>query len=230
MTEIFDNLAEPYDRWYDQPAGRAIFRAELACLRALCPGAFDGWIEVGAGAGRFAQALDIRFALDPSASMLALAAKRGVHACLGEAGRRPFARESFNGVLLAMALCFIDDATSALRECCRILRGGGCLLLGTVTAESAWGRAYKKKADRGHPIYSCARFRTLPETVALAEQADFTLCGMAGTLYWKPGAKPDPVPRIERQSVAGAGFVALLLEKSEARADPLVARITEAAP
>ena len=29
MTDIFDNLAEPYDRWYDQPADAPFFAPNL---------------------------------------------------------------------------------------------------------------------------------------------------------------------------------------------------------
>ena len=54
---VFDPIADAYDRWYDAPEGKAIFREELLCLQELCGDGSGRWLEVGVGTGRFAAAL-----------------------------------------------------------------------------------------------------------------------------------------------------------------------------
>jgi ubiquinone/menaquinone biosynthesis C-methylase UbiE len=218
MSRVFDSVAASYDGWYDTPEGAAIFTAERDCLRSLYSGPFGAWLEVGAGTGRFAHALGIPVGVDPSPDMLAIAAARGVEMCLGEAEQLPFREHSFDGALLALTLCFVDDAPRALRECHRVLRPGGRLLLGLVPAESAWGREYREKAARGHPLYAHAHLRTAAETVSLAQRAGFVLAGTAGTLFWKPGEAAGPEPRIRPSCGGEAGFLGMLLTKpGEAR-------------
>ena len=41
------------------------------------------------------------------------------------------------------------------------------VILGTVFADSPWGRFYQRKAADGHPLYTAARFLTRAETLAL---------------------------------------------------------------
>ena len=213
MGRIFDGISESYDRWYETPEGQAIFRAERDCLLSVHDRPFDSWLEVGVGTGRFAQALGIPVGLDPSREMLAIAARRGVEGCGGSAEHLPFRAESFAGILMVLALCFTTDASRVFKECRRALRPGGRLLLGIVPADSAWGRAYKAKADEGHALYRHARFRTAAETVGLAQDAGFTLCDRAGTLFWNPGETPESDPQIRPSGTGEHGFVALLLRK-----------------
>jgi hypothetical protein len=42
----FDPIAEEYDRCYEKPEGRAIFAAELECLRSLVGRMEREWLEV----------------------------------------------------------------------------------------------------------------------------------------------------------------------------------------
>ncbi len=212
MSRLFDAVAEEYDRWYDRPEGADIFRAEAACLRLLGGGFPGRWLEVGVGTGRFACALGIREGIDPSPGMLALAAGRGIDIHEGCAEALPVAESSFDGILMALALCFVADAGKTLREGHRVLRPGGRLLIGLVPADSAWGRAYAEKASKGHPVYARAHFRTAAEIVESARKAGFALADAASTLFWKPSEAPQAEARLERAIIDEAGFVGLLLE------------------
>ena len=58
-TNPFDKLAQRYDRWFDSTRGRAIFEAEVVCLRELIPDRAGRWLEIGVGTGRFVEALGI---------------------------------------------------------------------------------------------------------------------------------------------------------------------------
>lgn len=213
MTGAFDLIAEEYDRWYDEPEGRASFAAELECLRALVGQVEGEWLEVGVGTGRFAHGLGISKGVDPSPQMLEAATERGIQVFEGVAEELPFFPESFDGVLMALTLCFVTDAQRALEECERVLRRGGRLLLGVIPADSPWGREYGRQAARNHPIYAVARFRTVAEIVDLANGAGFMPVDACSTLFWKPGETPDSVPRIEADVVSEAGFVGLLFGK-----------------
>ena len=209
----FDPIADSYDQWYDSPEGRAIFRAESACLTRICRERQGRWLEVGVGTGRFASALGIETGVDPSPRMLELAAKRGVKTHEGRAEELPFKDESFDGALLALALCFIPDSEQALRECYRVLRPRGRLLLGVIPGDGPWGRAYERKRSEGHPVYAHARFRAGREIVRLTEQAGFELKDAASALFWSPGSTPEGDPRVLTGIVPQAGFLALLFTK-----------------
>ena len=109
MTQAFDPIADSYDQWYDAPEGRAVFSAELACLRLLCTPCGGRSLEVGVGTGRFTSALGVAEGVDPSGQMLEIAAGRGIQTYTGTAEDLPFADDTFDGLLLALTLCFVTD-------------------------------------------------------------------------------------------------------------------------
>jgi len=214
LTHEFDQIADTYDRWYDTSEGRIIFHAELECLRSLyekCPGR---WLEVGTGTGRFSSMLGVAEGIDPSPRMLEIASGRGIRTYEGYAENLPFPVSSFDGVLMALALCFVSDSRKALEESRRVLRPCGCLLIGIIPADSPWGREYMEKATRGHPVYTQAHFLTADETVRLTRNAGFTLADAASTLFWKPGEMSQTEPQIKNGIVPEAGFLGLLFKKT----------------
>ncbi len=213
MEQVFDRFSENYERWYDTPEGQAVFHAELKCIRLLCGHLRGRWLEVGVGTGRFASSLGIAMGIDPSLPMLRMAAKRGIRTCAGYAESLPFPKDSFHGVLLALTLCFVEDPDKALRECSRVLKPEGKLLLGVIPADSPWGRAYERKKEQGHPIYRSAVFYCLPEIYAWAQDIGFYLESTAGTLCWDPEEPPEIEPRVEAGIHPHAGFAALLFGK-----------------
>ena len=209
MSVLFDTIASDYDAWYDQPVGRVILAGELDCLRRLDGTCHGRWLEVGVGSGRFAAGLGIGEGIDPAANMLQIAARRGVRTHLGTADNLPFPDGSFDGVLLALTLCFIEDPAAALRECRRVLAEKGVLLVGIVPADSPWGRLYARKKAEGHRIYTSATFRTVQETVDLIEAAGFRLRNAASTFLWDPDEPAESPPRVEDGADPRADFVAL---------------------
>jgi ubiquinone/menaquinone biosynthesis C-methylase UbiE len=213
LTQVFDHIAESYDRWYDTPEGQAIFHAEWKCIGSLCGHPDGQWLEVGVGTGRFASSLSIDIGVDPSFSMLRVAARRGILTCAGYAENIPFRGNSFDGVLLALTLCFIADSNKALKECRRVLKPRGKLLLGVILADSPWGRAYERKKARGHPIYGSAIFRGMAEISTSVKNIGFSMERTASTLFWNPDEPPEIEPRVEIGTYLQAGFVSLLCVK-----------------
>jgi ubiquinone/menaquinone biosynthesis C-methylase UbiE len=216
LTQAFDLIADSYDQWYDTSEGRAVLRAESACLRLLCAQCRGRWLEVGVGTGRFAALLGVAEGIDPSPRMLEIASRQGIKTYTGFAEDLPFTDESFEGVLLALTLCFVADSKRAVMECRRVLRPKGQLLVGAIPADSPWGRQYERKKAAGHPVYTHARFFTTSEIVALIESAGFDLQNAASTLLWGPGAAPEIEPRVEPGIVPEAGSLGLLFTKTVA--------------
>jgi SAM-dependent methyltransferase len=203
---LFDRLAGRYDAWYDGPAGAAVFPAETGCLRPLLAGLPRPWIEVGAGSGRFAAALGADIGLDPAAGLLALARSRGVRVVRGDGGRLPFRDGTFGAVLIVVTLCFASDPAALLAEARRTVRGDGAVILGTVFADSPWGRFYQRKAAAGHPFYAAARFLTRSQTLALVTAAGLRVRAARSVLHQPPSDTPVPGPARDGDDPV-AGFI-----------------------
>jgi len=210
----FDNVAEEYDRWYDTIEGAAILAAELACLQMVIPQVRGRWLEVGVGTGRFASALGVAEGIDPSPSMLRIAAARGIQTEVGAAEKLPYPAESFDGALMVTVLCFVENVSGAFDECSRIIRPGGTLLIGHIPSDGPWGRDYIRKAAAGHPVYSHAHFTTVAEVLIPARTAGFELVVAASGLFKPPGSPVEIPPRVQRGIVSGAGFVAFALRRT----------------
>ena len=131
----------------------------------------------------------------------------------GYAEDLPFPAGSFDGLLLALTLCFTADPGPAMKECRRILRAEGKLLVGIIPADSPWGRAYERKKTEGHPVYSHAHFLASSDVVALIESTGFSLLTAASTLFWEPDGPADIESRVEAGIIPEAGFLGLLFEK-----------------
>ncbi len=224
MIEPFDAIADAYDQWYDAPEGRAIFQAEVACLRLASSGFRGRWLEIGVGTGRFASALGVPEGVDPSGRMLAKAARRGIRVYRAAAEHLPFSDGLFDGALVALTFCFVQDAAAALRECARVLASEGVLLVGTIPADGPWGRADRRKAQQGHPLYSLARFRTVPQFVALARCAGFERGASASTMLWEPDSGRIGAWRVEPGICHDAAFSAILFAKAGVARAELKAR------
>ncbi len=209
-AEVFDSVAEAYDRWYELPKGFAVFSEELECFRMLVGRCGKGWLEVGVGTGRFAEALDIGLGVDPAPNMLAKCIQRGINVQAARAEELPYGSGVFEGVLLAMTFSFLDDREEALRECGRVLRTGGKLLLGTVPADSEWGRHYIHEGRCGHPVYSKARFYRTSEIIGMAEKEGLVLQDSSSALFHGPGAGPECFMGAKKGLYPGAGFAAML--------------------
>jgi ubiquinone/menaquinone biosynthesis C-methylase UbiE len=203
----FDRLANEYDKWFDSDEGRPIFEMETECLRDLIGEGAAGWLEVGVGTGRFAQALRVEEGVDPSAAMLEFTARRGIRTRQGRGENLPYPDASFDGVLIALTLCFVDDPWQVLRECARALKHGGHLVVGVVPSDSPWGGYYERKGREGHPFYAEAEFFAPDQVVQMAASAGFDLERANCCLLSPPN---EPLNTSWRRGIVkDAGFVAM---------------------
>jgi len=213
--EVFNKLYQRYDEWFDDFPGKNIFALEVECVREAFQGIPEPWLEVGVGTGRFAEKIGIDFGIDPSEEMLKEAIKREIKVAKAKAENLPFPAGFFGGIAIIVTFCFLDNPSKALKECNRILRNEGKLVLGIVPRDSSWGRFYLEKKERGHPFYSVAHFYTVREAVHLSEKVGFKLETVLSTLFEEPAECTNirfypPLP----EPTKNAGFVCIRLRKS----------------
>jgi SAM-dependent methyltransferase len=143
--EFSEALAERNDRAYDDTRSmrghRKRARVDTA-VRLLGEGPGDV-LDVGAGGGRLLAALHARgwavSGIDPSPHMVALAHARVPGAAervsVAHAEDLPFRDEAFDAVVV-LAVLEYTDVHAALRECARVLRPGGRILIGLRSCPS----------------------------------------------------------------------------------------------
>ncbi len=209
---VFDKFALRYDLWYEKPFGRSVFEVEVECLRSFIPK--GKVLEVGVGTGRFAHALGVNFGLDPSFEMLKIAKKRGIHAVVGIGESLPFKSEVFDACLLVVTLCFVKDPLEVLRECGRVLKEGGRLILGLVLSESPWADFYRRKAEAGHPIYKLARFYSYDEVGGFLKRGGFRIDKVRSALLGDPQDESEVEGKVVDGFIKEAGFTCVCAVKT----------------
>jgi len=165
-VELFERYADRYDSWYDRH--RDWFLKEIELIKNVA-GDFKLGLEVGVGTGRFAKELGIRYGIDLANAMLKLAKSRGVEVIKADALHLPFKDKTFDLVLLAFTLCFLDDPLKALIEASKVLRDDGAVVICCVPSDSMLGREYSQKKDS--PFYSNAKLYSVNEITAMLEIA-----------------------------------------------------------
>ncbi len=209
---LFDHLAQRYDEWFESSTGRPIFEQEVDCLHSLIGRAEGRWLEVGVGTGRFAKALGIREGIDPSTAVLGYASNRGLSVEVGAGEDLPYADNTFDGVLMVVTICFLADPERALKECHRVMKVSGRLIVGLVPADSPWGKLYARQGRDGHRFYSAARFYTCEQVMNLITGAGFGFDEAMSCLFTPPGVQTGKQPP-RKGIVTEAGFVGLAFRK-----------------
>ncbi len=92
------------------------------------------------------------------------------------------------------------------------MRENAKLVLGTIPADSPWGRAYIRKGAEGHPVYAHARFYTIAETIRLVERSGFELRRSCSGLFGNPDNPSAGCSRVDTGIFSEAGFVGLLFD------------------
>ncbi len=219
----------PYTSWRDQPLGAItedleqtlIFdlMGDLAGRRVLDAGCGDGMLACAAAA-RGAEVTGV----DPDPAMLTAARRRATDAGVsvtfldGRIERLPFADASFDVVVAITVLCFVEDAAAVLRECARVLRPGGHLVLGELGRWNTWAALRRVRGWCGSPTWRAARFRSAAELSALAFQAGLSIAAIHGAVFYPPIALAArvfaPVDHwLGRLTTVGAAFIALKAQR-----------------
>jgi SAM-dependent methyltransferase len=174
----FESHHQRYEAWFEKH--QAAYISELLALRPFVP--WEGYgIEIGVGSGRFAAPLGVQVGVDPSPAMLVHAAARGIEVVEGVAENLPFVADSFDFALVVTTICFVDSPVRMLIEVRRVLKPGGCLVIGFIDRESALGQDYL--AHQAESVfYREATFYSADEVARLLKETGFSIDAWGQTL------------------------------------------------
>jgi len=175
----FEKNVTRYEEWFEKNS--LAYAAELRAIRALLPQAGDG-VEIGVGTGRFAAPLGIKIGVEPARAMAEEARRRGIEVLEGVAEALPLADNQFDFALMVTTICFVDDVGKAFREAYRILKPGGCLILGFVDRESLLGKIYERNKE-ANVFYREARFYSVEELLSHLRRAGFKDFAFTQTIF-----------------------------------------------
>jgi ubiquinone/menaquinone biosynthesis C-methylase UbiE len=198
---VFDLSAREYDAWYEKYP--LAYESEVALLRMFIPGKGLG-LEIGVGSGRFAAALGIRYGVDPSKAMLAIACQRGVRGIPALGEYLPFRSAAFDYVAIIFTLCFVRDPRAVFREARRVLKKRGKMVVGTIDKDSFLGTEYQRKKEG---FYRHARLFTIKELKVFFRAAGFRNIDYGQTL----AIHPKRLVTVEepQQGVGAGSFVVM---------------------
>ena len=228
-SQPIGGLNESYARWRSRRLGQITVRLERHLLfEMLGPVAGKTLLDVGCGDGALASELARRGAivtgLDADPAMIA-AARRSVgvegarlHLVEGRAETLPFGQATFDIALAVTVLCFVRDATQAVREMARVLKPEGRLVVGELGRWNLWAAQRRIRGWLGDPTWRAAQFRSATELRALVHAAGLKVIEVRGAAYYPPCTAVArllaPVDaQLGRRTSLGAAFVGILATK-----------------
>ncbi|MBW1785861.1 MAG: methyltransferase domain-containing protein [Deltaproteobacteria bacterium] len=177
MVDLFDEWPEAYDRWFETPIGRVIWRYERELLLdMLHPAAGEHILDAGCGTGIFTMdwlAAGARVVgLELSMPMLRGAGRKleGQPFLMirGDMRKLPFGDGVFDKSMSITALEFIEDGDGAMAELFRVTRPGGRIVVATLNSLGPWAERRRKAAGVGHALFQNIYFRSPEELRALS--------------------------------------------------------------
>ena len=187
-TEPFEKHSDAYDEWFEKNSD--LYEAELEAIRQLIPPPGAEGLDIGVGSGKFAAPLGIEFGVEPSEKMAIKARKLGIKVHPGIAEDLPFPDDRFDFVLMVTTICFVDDVIESFKEAFRVLKLGGCIIIGFVDKESQLGRHYAEKREESK-FYKEATFFSAQEVLTYLKEAGFQPGKSKQTLI--PGLSPETI-------------------------------------
>jgi ubiquinone/menaquinone biosynthesis C-methylase UbiE len=220
MMSSFDASASTFERYRPLPtdAPEAIRAAIWSAIGLSAPMRV---LDIGAGTGRFGRAFvaagDSYVGVDTSLAMLQEFQIGSANCTLLQAdGRRlPFENDFFDVVLMMQILSTIDDWQGVVMEARRVLRRGGCLVVGhSVSPESGIDMQLKRRLKgilKEMDVDSPRPEQSRREALAWLESAAVRRIHSVAT-SWSVNATPEEFLQRHR---TGARFAALPPEVQE---------------
>ena len=175
----FEKYTIRYEDWFER--NKFVYRSELQAIRIQLPEKGEG-VEIGVGTGRFAAPLGIKHGVEPSAKMREIAKQGGIDVIDGEAEKLPFEDSRFDYLLMVTTICFLDDILGSLKEAYRVIRPGGCIIIGFVDSSSPLGKQYLRHKNES-VFYKIATFYSSDEVASFLERAGFTDLQFCQTIF-----------------------------------------------
>jgi len=156
--EIFDNIANHYDKWFETPLGKKVYLSEKRAIENLIDNVEGKTaLDLGIGTGLFTQILKEKgyrvIGIDISDEMLKIARKKGFEVTKGDLNNPlPFEEESFDFVFSMTSIEFLKKPEKLIFDVKKILKKDGRFLLITLNSFSLWAikrriRGFFKKED-----------------------------------------------------------------------------------
>lgn len=168
-VEIFNEHTLEYEEWFEN--NKYVYLSEIEALKKALPNQGKG-VEIGVGSGRFALPLGIKVGVEPSKQMAEIARNHGIEVFFGVAENLPFEDNSFDFALMAVTICFVNDPLKSLKECHRILKQNGRVIVGIVDLDTKLGKLYLEK-QKNSIFYEHAKFFSSKQIIDLLKQAGF---------------------------------------------------------
>jgi ubiquinone/menaquinone biosynthesis C-methylase UbiE len=178
-VEPFDKHAREYEDWFAR--NKFAYESELLAIRRLLPENGEG-IEIGVGSGRFAAPLGIKVGVEPSSKLRQIARKKGVKVVYGVAESLPFDDSRFDFALMITTICFLDSIETGFKEANRILKPGGCLIIGLIDKNSPVGKLYQQH-KKNNVFYRIATFYSVDEVLCYLNEAGFKDFNFIQTIF-----------------------------------------------
>lgn len=206
-SRVFHERAREYDSWFNS---NLLFEIEKSAIGELPIqlSTFQPSLEIGCGPGRFGEALQIEYGIDPATAPLQLARMRKMKCCNGIGEALPFIPNSFGSVYLLFTLCFLENPAQTLIECRRVLKKNGILIIGFIPANSLWGMNLQKKKEEGNEFYKYCNFYGCSDVLEMLSRAGFEILHTISSLF----QSPDNLSQLEYGRPGfdtKAGFIAL---------------------
>jgi ubiquinone/menaquinone biosynthesis C-methylase UbiE len=182
-------------------------------------------LDAGCGTGNYSIKLTYKgckvTAIDLSSAMLDVARQKNTQLHLDidyqemDMTCLKFADNSFDAVFSMTAWEFIEDSRQSFKELMRVLKPGGCLLIGLINSDSAWGDMYNEKIKKQpQTVFQFTHKKDLKDLVSLSPE---NLVGTAECLYIPPAA-PDEAFTPEGEALYKArgerpGFIVAMWQK-----------------
>lgn len=226
---IFDEeKAGEYDSWYSTELGNFADEVETELAFSLfTPEPGSRVVDVGCGTGNFSiklarKGLEV-VGVDVSRHMLKKAQEKvkkldedlEISFQQMDAKNLDFSEASFDAAFSMATIEFIpdEDKKDFVQEMLRIVKSGGKVLVGTITADSEWGEKYKERAESKKSVFHRAEFTT-PEKLNQIERDK--LQASEECLFISPDADPKEVTWQREKELADkkrGGFFCSLWQK-----------------
>jgi len=172
-------------------------------------------LDLGCGTGRFSEVLASRFnaevmGLDPSQKMLELARQKQhdarVQYQLGRAESIPLPSESVDLIFMSMSLHHFTDMTVAARECRRVLRSNGHVVIRTATREQIPAYPYVPFIEKSRPTLD----QVLPSSAEIRDRFASAGLRVIAAEIIKQTIAPDWTVYAEKLAAGGDSVLARL--------------------
>lgn len=185
---------------------------------SLCKRVRGTWLDIGCGSGEsvrwMADTWDVTvIGLDQNPDVVEQTKKSGGNIMLGEAHALPFEDASMDGILMECTLSLMKDARTVLRECKRVLKMDGLLVISDLYAR-------ENPVDSGDlpwKLYTKDQIRALTAGFVWNHYEDHSsaLRGMMGQMLLNKGAEALYCEFGDRETIRKAkiGYYILIAQR-----------------